>query len=45
MDTQYDGKASLVIKDNFSYVMDKAVEGLKNSNMEKHKKIFKINYD
>ena len=36
MDTQYDGKASLVIKDNFSYVMDKAVERLKNSNMEKH---------
>ena len=36
MDTQYDGKASLVIKDNFSYVMDKAIEGLKNSNMEKH---------
>ena len=36
MDTQYDGKASLVIKDNFSYVMDKAVEVLKNPNMEKH---------
>ena len=36
MDTQYDGEASLVIKDNFSYVMDKAVEELKNSNMEKH---------
>ena len=45
MNTQYDGEASLVIKDNFSYVMDKAVEILKNSNMEKHKKIFKINYD
>ena len=29
MDTQYDGEASLVIKDNFSYVMDKAVEKLK----------------
>ena len=29
MDTQYDGEASLVIKDNFSYVMDKAVEELK----------------
>ena len=36
MDTQYNGKASLVIKDNFSYVMNKAVECLKNSNMEKH---------
>ena len=36
MDTQYDGEASLVIKDNFSYIMDKAVECLKNSNMEKH---------
>jgi len=36
MDTQYDGEASLVIKDNFSYIMDKAVEELKNSNMEKH---------
>ena len=31
MDTQYDGKASLVIKDNFSYIMDKAVEELKKS--------------
>ena len=29
MNTQYDGEASLVIKDNFSYVMDKAVEKLK----------------
>ena len=29
MDTQYDGEASLVIKDNFSYVMDKIVEELK----------------
>ena len=36
MDTQYDGEASLVIKDNFSYVMNKAVEILKNSNMEIH---------
>lgn len=30
MDTQYDGEATLVIKDNFSYVMDKVVEKLKN---------------
>ena len=29
MDTQYDGEASLVIKDNFSYVMDKVIEELK----------------
>ena len=29
MDTQYDGEASLVIKDNFSYVMNKVVEELK----------------
>ncbi len=29
MDTQYDGEASLVIKDNFSYVMDRVVEELK----------------
>ena len=36
MDTQYDGEASLVIKDNFSYIMDKAIEELKKSNMEKH---------
>ena len=33
MDTQYDGEASLVIKDNFSYIMDKAIEELKKSNM------------
>ena len=29
--TQYDGEASLVIKDNFSYVMDKVVEELKKN--------------
>ena len=29
MDTQYDGEASLVIKDNFSYVMDRVVKELK----------------
>ena len=36
MDTQYDGEASLVIKDNFSYVMDKTVEFLKNLNFVKY---------
>ncbi len=34
MDTQYNEEATLVIKDNFSYVMDKAVENLKKYNME-----------